>query len=95
MSVPHLSVVRVEEKSASPATRAASLYAEAQAAAFEQVRVLEGGLATGVTLAAEIAEGGDVDPAGVRDLCRRLGEDLAMRSQTLDAIASRALERHS
>ena len=94
MSVPHLSVVHVEEKPDSPAARAAQLYAEAQAAAFEQVRVLEDGLASVVSLAAEIAEGGEVYPAGVRELCRRLGEDLAMRSRTLDAIATRALERH-
>lgn len=94
MSVPHLSVVRVEENVDSPAARAGRLYAEAQMAAFDQVRVLEDGLAAVVTLAAEIAEGGDVYPAGVRDLCRRMGEDLAQRSMTLDAIATRALARH-
>jgi hypothetical protein len=93
MSVPHLSVVRSEEHRNSPAARAAELYAEAQAAAFEQVRVLEEGLSKVVGLAAEIAEGGDVYPAGVRDLCRRMGEDLTQRSLTLDAIASRSLDR--
>jgi hypothetical protein len=94
MSVPRLSVVSVETKLDSPAARAAHLYAEAQQAAFEQVRALEDGLATVVALAAEIADGGDVYPAGVRDLCRRIGTDLAQRSLTLDAIASRALDRH-
>ena len=93
MSVPHLSVVHVEDKVDSPAARAINLYAEARQAAFEQVRVLELGLATVVALAGEIAEGGDVYPAGVRDLCRRMGEDLALRTQTLSALASRAQER--
>jgi hypothetical protein len=92
-SVPHLSVVRVDENPDSPAARANRLYAEAREAAMEQVRQLEGGLASAIALASEIADGGDIYPAGVRDLCRRLGEDLSLRSQTLEAIAQRALER--
>jgi hypothetical protein len=67
--------------------------AEAQAAAFEQVRALEESLSQVVGLAGEIAEGGDVYPAGVRDLCRRMGEDLTQRSLTLEAIAARTLDR--
>lgn len=95
MSVSHLSVVRAEEiQDNSPAARAVQLYAEAQAAAFDQIRVLEAGLAKVVTLAGEIADGGDVYPAGVRDLCRRMGEDISQRSMTLEAIAARALDRH-
>ncbi len=93
MSVPHLSVVRADENPDSPAARASRLYAEAREAAMEQVRHLELGLAAAITLAAEIAEGGDVYPAGVRDLCRRLSEDLNQRSQTLEAIAQRSLDR--
>ncbi|HTK36159.1 MAG TPA: hypothetical protein VL358_12855 [Caulobacteraceae bacterium] len=93
MSVPRLSVVQTEQTIDSPAARAGRLYAEAQQAAYEQVHVLEEGLAKAVALAGEIAEGGDVYPAGVRDLCRRLGEELTLRSQTLDAIASRARDR--
>ena len=40
-------------------------------------------------LAAEIAEGGDAYPPGVRDIARRLSEDLDSRIQTLEAITAR------
>jgi hypothetical protein len=95
MSVPRLSVVPVAETPDSPSARAGRLYAEAQEAAFEQVQVLEEALASVVGLAAEIAEGGEVYPAGVRDLCRRMGDDLAQRAQTLDAITARIRQKPS
>jgi len=41
------------------------------------------------TLAAEIADGGDAYPPGVRDLARRLVEDCEARVQTLEAIVAR------
>ena len=41
-------------------------------------------------LAAEISEGGDAYPAGVRDLARRFVDDCAARVQTLEAITSRS-----
>ena len=88
-----LSIVRVAPNPDSPAARASRLYAEAQAAALEQVRVLGTSLEQVIALAAEIAEGGEVYPAGVRDLCRRLSEDLSSRAQTLDVLAQRALDR--
>ena len=98
MNAQHLSVVRAGQTAATPdfetpAARAARLYAEAQGAALEQVRALEDSLGAVVALAQEIASGGDIYPAGVRELCRRLGEDVAGRSQTLEAIAQRAVER--
>jgi len=40
-------------------------------------------------MAAEIAEGGDAYPAGVRDLARRFAEDAEARVQTLEAITAR------
>jgi len=40
-------------------------------------------------LAAEIAEGGDAYSPGVRDVARRLAEDLDSRVQTLEAIVAR------
>ncbi|OYX31577.1 MAG: hypothetical protein B7Y99_09980 [Caulobacterales bacterium 32-69-10] len=61
---------------------------------MEQVRIVEDSLAKVVALSAEIAEGGDVYPVGVRDLCRRLAEDLAARTATLDALAQRNLDQH-
>ena len=95
MSVPQLSIVRIDEAVDSPAARAQRLYAEAQSAAFEQIKALEDSLSAVVGFATEIADGGDVYPAGIRDLCRRLGEDLSQRAQTLDAITQRALEHRA
>jgi hypothetical protein len=40
-------------------------------------------------MAAEIAEGGDAYPAGVRDLARRFVEDCEARVQTVEAIVGR------
>lgn len=99
MNAQHLSVVRAGQTAAepsdfkTPAARAARLYAEAQGAALEQVRALEESLSTVAALAQEIAAGGDIYPVGVRELCRRLGEDVVIRSQTLEAIAQRTVER--
>ena len=93
MTTPQLSVVRADETAETPAARAQRLYDEAQRAAFDQVRALEEGLARVVSLANEVADGGEVYPAGVRDLCRRLGDDLTTRAQSLDALAARALNR--
>ena len=90
MSVPHLSVVRPEDNPDSPAARANRLYAEAREAAKEQVRQLESSLEAAISLAADIAEGGELYPPGVRDLCRRLAEDMSQRCQTLEAIVQRS-----
>jgi hypothetical protein len=88
MSVPHLSVVSTEAPD-SPAERARRLYAEAQAAAFEQVEQLQAALDQVVTLSLSIAEGGDIYPAGVRELCRRTAEEANGRRLTLEALAAR------
>ena len=40
-------------------------------------------------MAEEIAAGGDVYPAGVRDLARRFAEDCDIRVQTVEAISGR------
>jgi hypothetical protein len=90
MSVPQLSIVRADTGLETPAARAERLYAEARTAAFEQVDRLEVELARAVALAGQIADGGDVYPPGVRDLCRRLAEEVGQRAQTLDVIAERA-----
>ena len=87
MSVPHLSVVRIEEDS--PAERARRLFAEAQAAAMEQVVQLEAALDAVIALSQSIADGGDIYPAGVRELCRRTAEDAYARRQTIAALSAR------
>jgi len=88
MNVPHLSVVHIEEEN-SPAERARRLYAEAQAAAMEQVEHLESTLDAVVQLARGIADGGDIYPAGIRELCRRTAEDAYGRRQTIEALSAR------
>ncbi len=75
-----------------PALRARRLMAEARAAAQEQVLSLEDALSQVVELAEQIAEGGDLYPVGVRDLCRKLAGDSVWTNQTLQAILHRAPE---
>lgn len=70
-----------------PSARASRLLAEARAAAREQVEVLEHALADVIALANEISDGGDAYAPGVRDLCRRLAEEVMQRGQTLGAIS--------
>lgn len=72
-----------------PAQRANRLMAEAKAAAQEQITALEQALAQVADLAAQIVDGGDIYPAGVRDLCRRMADEAVWKTQTLDAILNR------
>jgi hypothetical protein len=74
-----------------PVTRANRLLAEARAAAAEQVVQLERSMSMSAALSAEIASGGDIYPAGVRELCRRLTEEADMRGRTLHALSERLL----
>ena len=60
--------------------------AEARGAAREQIDVLEQAIAEVMALSMEIADGGEAYPPGVRDLCRRLSDEVAHRAQTLEAI---------
>lgn len=39
--------------------------------------------------AAEIAEGGEAYPAGIRDICQRLAEDAEGKAKTIAALAGR------
>jgi hypothetical protein len=75
-----------------PALRARRLMAEARAAAQEQIISLEEALAQVVELAEQIAEGGDLYPVGVRDLCRKLAGESVWTNQTLQAILHRTPE---
>jgi hypothetical protein len=68
------------------AQRAKRLMAEARQAAEEQVQAMEASLADIIAMAAEIAEGGEAYPVGVRELARRLVEETQGRLQTLAAI---------
>jgi len=69
-----------------PAMRAQELLDEAKAAAAEHIAALDAALATVGTIASEIAVGGEIYPAGVRDLCRRLNEEVSLKSKTMAVI---------
>jgi hypothetical protein len=76
-------------KTETVAQRVKRLQAEAKQLAKDHVRTLNQALVEVEQLAAEIAQGGDAYPPGVRDLARRLVEDCETRVQTLEAIVAR------
>jgi hypothetical protein len=65
------------------------LQAEARALAKDHVHALSAALQEAERLAAEIAEGGDIYPPGVRDLARRMAEEFDGKAQTLEVIVAR------
>ncbi len=71
------------------AQRVQRLQAEARQLAKDHVKSLTSAMVDLEQLAAEIADGGDAYAPGIRDICRRMVEDLESRVQTLDAIAAR------
>lgn len=92
---PSLSVVADNDlkttvpKSETVAERVRRLQAEAKQLAKDHVKALSAHLVEVEQIAAEIAEGGEAYPPGVRDLARRLVEDMDARVQTLEAIVAR------
>ena len=58
--------------------------------AREQIEILNRDLNAMAQRIAEIADGGDVFPIGVRELCSRLTDDLTQQAQTLMVIMERA-----
>ena len=71
------------------AERVRQLQAEAKSLAKEHVRSLSKAMVELEQLAAEIAEGGEAYPPGIREVARALAEELEGRTQTLEAIAAR------
>ena len=88
MTPSHLSVVS-PSYAESPSLKAKRLLAEAKAAALEHTGALEVALEQVAALAAEVSEGGDAYPVGVRELSRQLSDDAVSRLQTLNAILNR------
>jgi hypothetical protein len=93
---PSLSVVADNDLKTSPkqetvAERVRRLQAEAKQLAKDHVRALSAAMINVEQMAAEIAEGGEAYPPGVRDLARRMVDDCESRVQTLEAIVSRTL----
>lgn len=88
MTPSHLNVVTPAFQE-SPSNRAKRLLAEAKAAALEHVTALEHSMEAVASLSADIADGGDAYPVGVRELSRQLADDMVSRLQTLNAIINR------
>lgn len=95
---PNLSVVSdgerldagtVQVRTEALSERIRRLQTEAKGLAREHVQALEQALIDVERLAAEIAEGGEAYPPGVRDIARRLVEECEARVQTLEAIVAR------
>jgi hypothetical protein len=91
MTLPQLALVHSAPDS--PGARLHRLMREAHQAAEEQVKALEDALLNIAYLSAEIAEGGEIYPVGVRELCRRLAEDAVWRAQTMESIQRQASDR--
>jgi hypothetical protein len=79
----------VPAKAETVAERVRKLQAEARQLAKDHIKSLSEAMTQVEHMAAEIAEGGDAYPPGVRDLARRFVEDLDSRIQTLEAITAR------
>ena len=79
----------------SPHRRALRLMAEARTAADEQVRALEQALSLVATLSADVSEGGEAYPPGVRDIAKRVSGDAVWCAQTLDSIMNHAAGRRA
>ena len=71
------------------AERVRRLQAEARDLAKAHVRALAEAMAQAEQMAAEIADGGEAYPPGIRDLARRFAEDCEGRIQNLEAINAR------
>ena len=88
MNPSHLTVVSPSFQE-TPSARAKRLLAEARAAAMEHITALEASLEGVAAVAAEVSEGGDAYPVGVRELARQLSEETVGRLNTLNAIVNR------
>lgn len=90
-TVPAPAAAPISGKAETVAERVRRLQAEARQLAKDHVRALSEAIVGVEQIAAEIAEGGDAYPPGVRDLARRFVEDCESRVQTLEAITARTL----
>ena len=69
--------------------RVQQLQEEARAIAMAEVADFESALIQLAGQAKELADAGDVIPAGVRELCRSISDDAEARGKTLGALVSR------
>lgn len=89
---PSLSIVDTEEqKPQAVGERIRRLITEAKGLAQSHVNELVHMMMNLVEVAAEITEGGEAYPPGIRDECARLIETLESRIQTITAIKARTM----
>ncbi len=84
-----LNTIQPQPKSETVAERVRRLQSEAKQLAKDHIKALTAQIVAVEEMAAEIAEGGDAYPPGIRDIARRLVEDMDSRVQTLEAISAR------
>ncbi|HEX5377987.1 MAG TPA: hypothetical protein VFW47_05405 [Phenylobacterium sp.] len=89
MSVVAMSTTPNFEAQDSISQRVRKLQAEARGLAREHVTALRAALATVEALSSDIAQGGEAYPVGVRDIARRLAEDIGAKAQTLQLLSGR------
>lgn len=75
---------------ASVADRIKRLQAQAKSLAREHIKALETALLDVERLAAEIADGGEAYPVGVREVARRLNAECVSSGDTIKALAGRS-----
>ena len=75
--------------------KARQLFEEAKAVSLEHLRALEVAIAAVRNLSDEIVDGGDLYVPGLRELARKLAEDLFWTSKTLEVLSRLQGERAS
>ena len=88
--VAHNETLLAEPAAEAPSVRIRKLQAEVKVLAREHVQALEAALLKVERLSAEIAQGGEAYPVGVRELARRLADDTGGAAMTIEAIVARA-----
>lgn len=89
MSASHLVVFPSPGEPDSPADRIRRLQSEARSLAREHIEMLAAALTDVSRLSAEIADGGEFYPVGIRELARRLTEDAGKQALSLTVIVDR------
>jgi hypothetical protein len=74
---------------AAAGVRARQLMAEARSAALDNLADLMSALEAARALANSVVDGGDLYGVGLRDLSRRLSDDLLERGRSLQALSDR------
>lgn len=84
----HIAIVHTTPES--PAVRAAGLLAQAKHEAGVHVGLILSQMGDVARMADDVATGGDIYPAGVRDAFRRLADHLQIEAQRVAVIMERA-----